>query len=117
MSASHRRCPWSPLALATLLAVALALTAASSHVRGTRLEVQDWDCPPDPASCARPVVVRGFPFPYISDYHGISPVGDATLIDALLGVDLFHAGAFCANVGVYLALAAGAWRALRPPRP
>jgi hypothetical protein len=97
----------------TLLALALALTAASSAVPGTRLEVQDWDCPPAPASCARPVRVAGFPLPYISDYHGISPVGSTSLTGALLGEDHFHPGAFAANVAVYLALAAAAWTGIR----
>lgn len=101
---------------AALLAVALLLTLASSAVEGTRLEVQDWDCPPEPASCARPVVVLGFPFPYISDYHGISVVGSASLSGALLGEDHFHPSAFAADAGLYLLAAAGAaapWRALR----
>ena len=94
------------------LAAALVLTLLSSCIARTRLEVQDWDCPPAPQSCARPVQVLGFPLPYVSDYHGISVVGDASLVGAMIGEDLFHAGAFWANVGVYLALAAGAWRAL-----
>lgn len=92
--------------LALLLAGALLLTLASSAVQGTRPEVQDWDCPPAPASCARPVVVVGFPFPYISDFHGISVVGSADLVGALLGEDLFHAADFWADVAVYLALLA-----------
>ena len=98
------------------LAVALLLTLASSAVQGTRLEVQDWDCPPEPQSCARPVVVLGFPFPYVSDFHGISPVGSASLSGALLGEDHFHPGAFAADAGLYLLAAAAAqaaWRALR----
>lgn len=99
---------------ALLLAGALLLALASSAVERTRPEVQDWDCPPAPASCARPVVVVGFPFPYVSDFHGISPVGSADLVGALLGMDHFHAGAFWADVGVYLALLAAArTRALR----
>ncbi len=92
-------------AVAILLA-ALALTLASSAVAGTRLEVQDWDCPPAPASCARPVLVRGFPLSYISDYHGISVVGRASLLGALLGEDHFRAHAFAADVALYAALLA-----------
>lgn len=84
-----------------LIAIAVALTLASSFVSGTRLEVQDWDCPPAPASCARRVIVLGFPLPYISDYHGISVVGKASLVDALLGIDHFHLSAFLANVVLY----------------
>lgn len=91
-------------------AVALALTFGSSAVRWSRLEVQDWDCPPEPGSCARRVVVRGFPAPYISDYHGISVVGDASLVGALLGEDLFHLPAFATNTGLYFLLVASASR-------
>jgi hypothetical protein len=104
------------LRTAALLAVALLLTLASSAVEGTRLEVQDWDCPPAPASCARPVVVLGFPFPYVSDYHGISPVGSASLSGALLGEDHFHRGAFVADAGLYLLAAGGAAAAARALR-
>ena len=92
-----------------LLAAAVALALASSAVPGTRLEVQDWDCPPAPASCARPVEVRGFPLPYISDYHGISVVGSADLVGALLGEDLFHADAFWLDVVAYGVLATAVW--------
>lgn len=102
-----------PLHVATLAAVALFLTLVSSAVSRTRLEVQDWDCPPAPASCARPMVVLGFPAPYISDYHGISVVGSASLIGALLGEDLFHLGAFLADVTAYFVLAALVATALR----
>lgn len=103
------------LALA-LLAAGLLLTAASSAVQGTRMEVQEWDCPPAPASCARPVVVLGFPFPYVSDDQGISPVGRASLSGALVGEDLFHPGAFWANVAVYSGAAALAGLAVRARR-
>lgn len=93
-----------PAELLFVLLGALLLTAISSVVAGTRLEVQDWDCPPAPASCARPMLVKGFPFPYISDFHGISPVGRADLVGAILGMDLFHPRAFWGNVAVYAAL-------------
>lgn len=96
-----------------LLGIALALTLASSLVERTRLEVQDWDCPPAPASCARPVVVIGFPLPYISDFHGISPVGSADLTGALLGMDHFHAGAFWADVAIYFLFCAAGWAIVR----
>jgi hypothetical protein len=89
-----------------ILLAALVLALASSAVAGTRLEVQDWDCPPAPASCARPVLVRGFPLSYISDYHGISVVGRASLLGALLGEDHFRAGAFAADVALYAAFLA-----------
>ena len=101
---------------AILLGSALALTLLSSRVSGTRLEVQDWDCPPAPASCARPVLVLGFPLPYVSDYHGISVVGSASLSGALLGEDHFHAGAFLIDLLVYLALSGLAVAAVRAMR-
>ena len=80
------------------------LTVASSVVERHRLEVQDWDCPPAPQSCARPVLVVGYPFPYISDYHGISVANSADLTGALMGEDHFHGAAFIGNVAVYAAL-------------
>jgi hypothetical protein len=104
----------SPLrAVGALLAAALVLAAGSSAVRGTRMEVQEWDCPPAPASCARPVAVLGFPFPYVSDNRGISVVGSASLVGALPGEDFFHPGAFAADVAAYFAAAGLAALAVR----
>ena len=88
--------------LVLLAFASTALTLATIFVSGTRLEVQDWDCPPAPASCARPVTVGGFPLPWVSDYHGISPVGSVSLTGAILGEDHFHAGAFVADVACFL---------------
>jgi hypothetical protein len=96
--------------------IAIVLTLASSVVQRTRLEIQDWDCPTPPASCARSVIVLGFPLPYISDYHGISVVGSASLTGALLGEDLFHLGTFLADVAVYLVLAGLTTMVLRRDR-
>ena len=103
---------------ATIIGSAVALS--TSLVKGTRLETQDWDCPPA-GSCARPVVVSGFPFVFISDFHGISVVGDASLVSALLGDDHFHRGPFLLNAGVYALIAwllfeAAARRARRADR-
>jgi hypothetical protein len=97
--------------VAAVTAGSLVLAGASTVVAGTRLEVQDWDCPPAPASCARPVEVRGFPLPFVSDYHGISPVGRASLVGALLGEDLFRARAFWVDVACYAAGLAALWAA------
>lgn len=95
---------------AAIVSGALLLTLLSTVVPRTRLEVQDWDCPPAPASCARAVQVRGAPFPFISDYHGISAVGSADLVSALLGEDHFHAGAFAADLMLFgTLLGAVAW--------
>lgn len=99
--------------LTMLLAIAVVLTVASSAIAGTRLEVQDWDCPPAPDSCARPMLVKGFPFPYISDYHGISVSGSADLVGALLGEDLFHWDAFAWNVIIYFIVASLVWFVVR----
>lgn len=87
----------------------MLLTLASTVVLDTRLDVQDWDCPPAPSSCARPVVVSGFPFPYVYDYHGISAVNNASLIEVLLGIDHFHAVPFLADVGLYGVLLGGGY--------
>jgi hypothetical protein len=97
-----------PLRRLLVIAVgALLLTLLSSIVERRRLEVQDWDCPPAPASCARPVLVAGFPVPYLSDYHGISVVNRISIIGGLLGEDHFHWRAFLLDAVVYaLVLAA-----------
>lgn len=87
--------------LAQSVIAGVVLTVASSVIERHRLEVQDWDCPPAPQSCARPVLVLGFPLPYISDYHGISVVNRASVTGALLGEDHFHGGAFAGNVALY----------------
>src|SRR5918999_4662175 len=99
--------------VAALWLMATTLTLGSSAVHQMRPEVQDWDCPPAPASCARPVLVAGFPFPYLSDYHAISVVGRVTLVDAVLGIDHFHARGFWLNVDLYLLVTAATWGMVR----
>ena len=102
--------------LTMILVVAVLLTFASSAVGSTRLVLQDWDCPPAPASCERPMLVKGFPFPYISDYHGISVSGSADLVGALLGEDLFHWDAFAWNVAFFFVECVLVWLAIRARR-
>ena len=95
---------------AALLAAGLLATAATSLAQRTRPEVQEWDCPPAPASCARPVLVGGLPLAYVSDHHGISVVGRVGLLGALLGEDRFHPHAFWADVAAWTLVAWSAWR-------
>ena len=111
-------------AAARLAAAGLALALLSGVVPYTRPEVQEWDCPPAPASCARPVRVRGWPLAWASDDHGVSPVGRVDLVGALLGVDRLHAGALALDAALGAALGAALWRAAamavraaRRPRP
>lgn len=99
--------------VAETLGLGLGLALLSSVIEGTRLEVQDWDCPPAPVSCARPVVVKGFPIPYISDHHGISPVGSADLVGAMLRMDHFHASRFVLELAICWALVAALRTAYR----
>jgi hypothetical protein len=99
--------------LIAILLGALMLTLLSSVVEGRRLEVQDWDCPPAPASCARPVLVAGFPVPYLSDYHGISVVNSVSIVGGLLGEDHLHWRAFLLDAAVYALVLTGAWAAAR----
>lgn len=99
--------------LALPVLAGLALTLATSCIESRRLEVQDWDCPPAPASCARPVVVIGWPLPYGSDFLGISPVNSADLVGLLLGEDVFHARAFWLDALLWTAAAALVSRTIR----
>ena len=99
-----------------MLAAAVLLALASSAVAGTRMETQEWDCPPLPASCAKPVLVRGWPLPYISDNHGISVVGRASLLGAAIGEDWFHARAFAADVAFHALVVAGVAAVVRRRR-
>jgi hypothetical protein len=62
------------------------------------------------------MLVLEFPVPYISDYHGISVVGSASLTGALLGEDLFHLGGFLVDLAVYVIVAALVATALRAAR-
>ena len=88
-------------AYATVVGV---LAALLSILYQRRVEVvQDWDCPPAPASCARPVLAAGFPWAYAVDYHGISTVSHVGLIAIALGEDDFRPGAFPADVAVFTA--------------
>jgi hypothetical protein len=90
--------------LIAIIAAAVILAGISTAFKQTRVEVQDWDCPPPPASCARPVVVSGFPLPFISDYHGISAVGDANLVSAILGDDKLHRLPLLLDIVIYCVL-------------
>ena len=74
--------------------------------------MQDWDCPPAPQSCARPVLVAGFPLPFVSDFHGISAVNSISLGGTLMGEDHFHAAPFVANVAIYMIVTSGIWIAV-----
>jgi hypothetical protein len=57
---------------------------ASSQISGTVNAVY-----PDVMGCESGCIVTsaGWPFPYLVDYPGISPVGSVSLIDAVLGID------------------------------
>jgi hypothetical protein len=99
--------------MSAVILAALVLTLLSSVVERRRLEVQDWDCPPAPASCARPVLVAGFPVPYLSDYHGISVVNRVSLLGGVLGEDHIHWRAFFLDAIVYGLLVTAVWRLLR----
>ena len=105
------RFPIRPLLL--IGAAALLIALLSSVVERRRLEVQDWDCPPAPASCARPVLVAGFPMPYLSDYHGISVVNRVSVVGGLLGEDHLHWHAFLLDALLYALALGAAWAVAR----
>jgi len=87
--------------------IALALTLATSLIQRPVATVQDWDCPPAPASCERAMQAAGLPLPYLYDYHGLSPVGSVDLVGALLGLDLFVAWNFAVDLLFWLLLTTG----------
>jgi hypothetical protein len=80
------------------LLIGLGLTLASTMVEGhAPVTYADIDsCLP---ACS--VVVAGFPFAFIADYPGISPVGSVSLLGALLGIDRIHGTALSATLATW----------------
>ncbi len=73
--------------------LAVLMTFASTFVTGsTHASYLDAGCA---GSCR--VVAAGFPFPFIADYPGISPVGSVSLSEAIIGVDHFLISPFVAS--------------------
>ena len=54
---------------------------------------------PDISYCANScvVVAGGWPFPYLIDYPGISPVNSVSLSDGILGMDVIWVGALAST--------------------
>lgn len=44
------------------------------------------------------VVAGGWPFPFIIDYPGLSPVNSVSIVDALLGLDILSAAGLAKNL-------------------
>lgn len=82
-------------ALMALIFAAAALLA-SSLVLGHVREVY-----PGSLDCQQgcEFVAGGWPFPYVFDEHGLSPVGSVELLGAILGIDYIRPGAM---VGTFL---------------
>lgn len=106
-------------ALCLVLATAAVVTAGSSIVT-TTVQVAY----PGSSNCALgcDFVAGGWPFPYLVDHPGISPIGSVSLLMGLIGVDILRADALAASfvfwVGVFAALTAIVrWRAVRRPDP
>ena len=74
--------------------VALCLTLATSA-----RQIDTMARYPDIMGCeaACEVAAAGWPFPYLVDYPGLSPVGSVSLIGALLGMDILRPGALAAT--------------------
>lgn len=73
---------------------------------------------PEIMGCERgcEVASAGWPIPYLIDYPGISVVGSADLMGALVGEDKFHAGWFGVTSLFWIAAAAATlflWRRMR----
>jgi len=71
---------------------------------------------PDIMGCAQAcqVPAGGWPFPYVVDYPGLSPVGSASLVGVVMGVDHLWAGSLAATFACWVGLfAAVVWIAGR----
>jgi hypothetical protein len=91
--------------------MALLFAAIATLVSST---IPGWVRDVDPGSmhCQQgcDVVAAGWPFPYIVDYHGLSPVGSADVLGALFGLDFIWPGAMAATFLFWLGLlVAVAW--------
>jgi hypothetical protein len=89
---------WKRLLVPTLAAVA---TLASSAIPGMVSASY-----PDIMGCYEScqVVAGGWPFPYVVDYPGLSPVHSASLFGVVLGVDRLWAGSLAATLLFWFAL-------------
>ena len=97
-----------------VVALALGLTLLSAlvpgHVDATYADIMGCE-----QGC--PAAAAGFPFPFVVDYPGISPVGSVSLSGALLGMDVVWWGRAAATFACWLAaVAAGAEAARRARR-
>lgn len=54
------------------------------------------------------VAGAGWPFPFLVDYPGLSPAGSASLVGAVLGVDMVRPGALAMSFVCWWVLAAAA---------
>lgn len=90
--------------LSVLAAVAVAL--GSTAVTGTYIIDCERD---DPSPCVQAAL--GFPLLYVVDHPAVSPAGSADLIGAALGLDLFIASNFWADVLFWWFGALSVWMA------
>jgi hypothetical protein len=86
-----KRAKWKALLVASLAAGA---TLASSAIPGSVIAIY-----PGIMGCEKScsVAAGGWPFPYLIDYPGISPMGSVSLTDSILGIDIIWAGALGAT--------------------
>ena len=97
-----------------VLVVTAGLTFASSVIPGeVRLAYPgSMDCQ---LGCN--YVAGGWPFPFLVDQPGVSPVGSVSLSGGVLGEDLIRYGSLAATYLFWLAICAAiAWIAVRPIR-
>lgn len=100
------------VALVSVSAATAAL--ASSAVPGSVRAVY-----PGSMDCAQgcQFVAGGWPFPYLVDHPGISPVGSVSLLGGLLGEDIIWPGSLLATFVFWLGLcSAVVWVALQGKR-
>jgi hypothetical protein len=92
-----------PKAIAIVIVSATLLSLASTSVRRS-VQIGYPDIADCELSCR--VAAIGFPFPFVADYPGISPVGSVSLTDAMLGIDRLLIGPLTASFLFWTALVA-----------
>ena len=99
---------WSRALLAVGLAACATLASGAIDTTSTVTYPNIMGCE---SGC--PVAAIGWPVAYVVDYPGISPVGSASLVGGLLGLDTFQPAELIITFAFWLVISAAvvwAWR-------